>query len=115
MGKGEARGAEVDAGHRRRQTGSNWREPASPMINLSMEGKLGELTWSEKEEENIRERETWWKSGMVHANKFRTSYIACSRVAPVSIHYPGASIGTHPPKSWDIQVCRRIVERRLEW
>lgn len=34
---------EVDAGHRRQQTGSNWREPASlspPTAVLSMEGKM---------------------------------------------------------------------------
>lgn len=45
---------EVDVGHRRQQTGLNWREPASlspPMASLSMEGKLENRQRARKKEE----------------------------------------------------------------
>lgn len=39
--EGEVRDAVVDAGHRRRQTGSNWREPASPTTESLDGGEVG--------------------------------------------------------------------------
>lgn len=40
-GEGEVRDVEVNAGHRRRQTGSNWREPASPTTKSLDGGEVG--------------------------------------------------------------------------
>jgi len=75
-GKREVGDTEVNAGHRRQQTGLNWREPvsrSSPTIVSRWRG-----SWRTGKERGKKRQGILQKKDTVHANKFRTPYILCS-------------------------------------
>lgn len=86
--------AEVNAGHRRQQTGSNWREPVSLSPPTTASRWRG--SWrTGKKRGRKRRRETLLRRDTVHANKFRTPYIARGRVSILT----SESIQTRPGRN----------------
>lgn len=102
-------GTKVDREHRRRQTGSNWRKPASRLPSRRRRpvgGEIGEHRGAgdrerKKERERKSAREACQESDTEHANKFRTPYTARRRVALASLVDPV----WNPPRQ--IQVAPR--------
>lgn len=105
-GEREVGDAEVDAGHRRQQTGSNWREPASLSPPTAASRWRG--SWRPvKERRRERRKETLRKRDIVYANNFIAPYIARSRVS-----IPVESIQARPGRNETRYRVIVIIEHR---